>query len=351
MSLTSPRPRFWVLVADFLDEAAIETEILGDLADLTLAQAFDETALSPYLEPQGAGSDAQGPDAVLLFHDLKRLSAASFKRMTRCKVVVRAGVGFDNVDLDAANQAGIPVCNVPDYGTEEVADHALMLLLAVARRLIDCDRPLRQGRWNASFVHGAPRLRGKTLGLVGCGRIGTAMVLRAKPLGLRVMVHDPKAVRGLDKALGVERVETLAELAAQADFLSLHCPLDSSTYHLINHAIFSVMKPGAILINTARGPVVDETALLEALERGPLAGAGLDVLESEPPAAERLTALLNHPRVIVTPHVAFYSVEGYRELRHKAAHEVRRALLGQPLWNVVNAPQPRSGGELGWERP
>ncbi len=269
---------------------------------------------------------------LLVYHDIK-LTERALAALTRCKAVIRCGVGFDNVDLQAAGERGIVVCNVPDYGTEEVADHALMMLLAVARRLLPADRAIREGTWNVETVFGVPRLRGKTVGILGCGRIGTAMTLRCKALGMRVVFYDPYLPDGVDKALGVERVYQLEELLSQAAFLSLHCPLTTETYHIVNERTLARLPPGAYLINTARGGCVDLPSLLPALESGQLAYAALDVVEREPLDDERIR---HHPRVLLTPHTAFYSVEGFAEMRTKGALEARRVLLGERVRNPVN---------------
>ncbi len=317
--------RFTVLIADFLDETSIESAILDDIADLIMARATEEAQLGEYLTRA---------DAILLFHDLSILSELSFARAPRCRCVVRAGVGFNNVDVEAASRHGVVVCNVPDYGTEEVADHAIMFLLALARRLVISHQAIRGGTWDHRTAVGAPRLRGRTFGVVGCGRIGTAAALRARALGLDVVFYDPYLRQGMDKALGIRRVHRLDELLEQSDFVSLHCYLDASTRHLIDARTIARMRRGAMLINTARGPLVDETALLDALDSGQLSAAGLDVVEREPLEYERLR---NHPNVLLTPHTAFYSVEGYIELRTKTAEEVRRILLGESPRNPVNS--------------
>jgi phosphoglycerate dehydrogenase-like enzyme len=269
---------------------------------------------------------------LLVFHTIK-IGERTLSRLTRCKGIVRCGVGFDNVDIHAAGARGIVVCNVPDYGAEEVADHALMLLLATSRRLLPAHQALRDGTWDTSLVFGAPRLRGRTLGIVGCGRIGTAMALRGKALGLRVVVYDPYRPDGLDKALGIERVYTLEELLPQAHFLSLHCPLTRETRHVLNDRTLALLPQGAFVINTARGPCVDLPALVRALDGGRVAAAGLDVFEREPLDVEDVR---RHPRVVMTPHAAFYSAEGWIEMRTKGATEGRRLLLGEPVRNPVN---------------
>jgi C-terminal binding protein len=318
--------RFTVLIADFLDETSFESAVLGDLAQLVMARATEEAQLGEYL------ADA---DAILLFHDLSTLSELSFARAPRCRCVVRAGVGYNNVDVEAAARHGVVVCNVPDYGTEEVADHAIMFLLALVRRLVISHEEIRGGNWDYKTALGAPRLRGKTFGVVGCGRIGTAAALRAKAFGLDVVFFDPYLRQGMDKALGIRRAHKLDDLLEQSHFVSLHCYLDNTTRHLLNAQTIARMRRGAILINTARGPVVDESALLDALDSGHLYAAGLDVIEREPLDYDRLRA---HPRVLLTPHTAFYSVEGYAELRTKTAEEVKRILLGEAPRNPVNSP-------------
>jgi phosphoglycerate dehydrogenase-like enzyme len=318
--------RFTVLIADFLDETAIESAVLGDNAQVVMARATEESQLSGYL-PQA--------DAILLFHDISILGESSFAQAPRCRGVVRAGVGYNNIDIEAATRHGVIVCNVPDYGTEEVADHAIMFLLALARRLVPSHEAIRSRTWDYRTAVGTPRLRGKTFGIIGCGRIGTATALRAKALGLDIVFYDPFLRQGMDKALGIRRVYQLEDLLDQSHFVSLHCYLDAANHHLINERTIARMRPGSILINTARGPLVDEHALLDALDSGHVAAAGLDVVEREPLENERLR---QHPHVLLTPHTAFYSVEGYHELRTKTAEEARRILLCDPPRNPVNVP-------------
>lgn len=313
-----------VLIADFLDEAEVEAPILDGLAEITLARAWKEADLAD-LVPTA--------DAIILYHDIPRVGEDTFSLATRCRGLVRAGVGTNNVDLDAAAARGIVVCNVPDYGTEEVADHAILLLLAIARQLRPGDEAIRRGVWDFRTVIDTPRLRGKTLGLVGCGRIGTATAIRARAFGLDVVFYDPHVPPGYDKALGVRRADRLEDLLEQSLFVSLHCFLDDRSRHLIDAEALARMPRGGVLINTARGGVVDQEALVAALDSGHLLGAGLDVVEREPLDDERLR---DHPRVLLSPHSAFYSREGFVELRRKAAEEVRRLLTGQPLRCPVN---------------
>jgi D-3-phosphoglycerate dehydrogenase len=312
-----------VAVADFLTEAEIEQRVLDGIAEVRLLQTTDET------EVVRRAADAE---AILIFHEI-RLTERSLARLPRCKAVIRCGVGVDNIDLRAAGQQGIVVCNVPDYGTEEVADHALMLLLACARRLLPSHEAIRAGGWDLTQVHGAPRLRGQTLGVIGCGRIGTALALRAKALGMRVVAYDPYRPNGLDKALGIERCHRLEDLLPQAKFISLHCPLTRETHHLLNTETLALLPRGAYIINTARGPCIDLNALFAALVSGQVAYAGLDAIEREPLDDERIR---RHPRVVLTPHAAFYSVEGNEEMRTKSAQEAERVVRGEPVRNPVN---------------
>jgi phosphoglycerate dehydrogenase-like enzyme len=312
-----------VVITDHLAEAGVERAVLDPVAEVRLLQTDDEEVVAR------AGADA---DVLLVFHNI-RLGERALGALARCRAVVRCGVGFDNVDLEVAGRLGIVVCNVPDYGTEEVADHALLMLLATARRLVPAVQGVRAGGWDVRDAFGAPRLRGRTLGLVGCGRIGTALALRARALGLRVVFHDPYLPDGAEKALGVERVHSLDELLPRAEFLSLHCPLTAETHRLLNATTLARLPAGAYVINTARGGCIDLDALRAALDSGRVAYAALDVVEREPLADERLR---HHPRVLLTPHVAFYSVEGFSEMRTKGAWEARRALVGEPVRNPVN---------------
>jgi D-3-phosphoglycerate dehydrogenase len=315
--------RFLVAVTDYLAEAKYEEQVLGPVADLQLLETKDEG------EVVRRASDA---DALIVFHEI-RLTDASLRSLAKCRGIVRCGVGVDNVDLQAAGQRGIVVCNVPDYGTEEVADHALMLLLAVARRLLPADQSVRAGNWHPAVLFGAPRLRGRTLGLIGCGRIGTALALRAKALGMRILFYDPYKPDGYEKAIGVERCRRLDEMLRQSEFVSLHCPSTPQTHHILNAATLALLPEGAYVINTARGACIDLEALLGTMESGKVAYAALDVVEREPLDADRLR---QHPKVLLTPHAAFYSVEGYAEMRTKCAEEIRRMLTGEPVRNPVN---------------
>ncbi len=328
--------RHKVVITDFIT-GSLEPEqrVLGDLADVVALDAFSEDDLVGKVE------DA---DAIMLYHHLG-LGARTIERLQQCQLIVRCGVGFDNVDRACARACGIPVANVPDYGTEDVADTAIGMMLALTRGIHLLNSRLRRGTSPWLYTQAAPvqRLRGRVFGSVGLGRIGTAAALRAKALGMDVVYHDPYAPQGRDKSLGIRSVETLDELLAQAHVLSLHCPGSPETHHLINARTLARMARGSFLVNTSRGAVVDVLAVLEALGSGHLAGAAIDVLETEPPADDhpllRAWRDPNHPahdRLILNPHSAFYSEEGLLDMRVKGSQNCRRVLLGQAPYNVVN---------------
>jgi C-terminal binding protein len=325
-----------VVITDFIaDDLQPERSILGELAEVVALNAYSESELVGQIE---------SADAIMLYHHLA-LHRASIERLTRCRLIVRCGVGIDNVDHEFARRRGIAVANVPDYGTEEVADSAIGLMLALTRGIAPLNSRLRLGQAAWSYTLAAPlrRLRGRVFAIVGLGRIGTAAALRAKALGMEVVYYDPYRPDGTDKALGVRRAESLAELLAEAFVLSLHCPLTSQTERLIDGRALAQLPRGAYLVNTARGGIVDLPAVLAALANGHLAGAGLDVLPQEPPAPDdpllvawRDPSHPAHDRLILNPHAAFYSEEGLLDMRIKGAQACRKALLGLPIPNVVN---------------
>jgi C-terminal binding protein len=330
----SEKPR--VYITDFInDDLAVEREILGDLAEVRALGAEKEEQLA------GRMDDAA---CVMMYHFLT-VGAGTIARLQNCRLIIRCGVGIDNVDLEAARARGIPVCNVPDYGTEEVADSAIGALLVLARGTHLLNSALRDGSGVWSYTTAVPiyRLRGRTFAVVGMGRIGTAASHRAKALGMNVVFYDPYVPDGWERAHGVRRVESLQELLPQAQVLSLHCPLTPETRLMIQAEEIARMPRGSFLINTARGKVLDTTAIPPAIRSGQLAGAGIDVLACEPPpegdllvSAWRDPSDPCHHRVLLSPHAAFYCEEGLMDIRVKSAHACRRALLGEPLRNVVN---------------
>lgn len=328
--------KFKVVITDFISEPLTEeNRILGDIATVEALNGVHEEDLIGRIE------DA---DAVMMYHFLK-LTEKVISRLTKCKLIVRCGVGFDNVDRIYARSRGIPVANVPDYGTEEVADSALGLLLSLMRGIHFLNSRLQanRGEWTYNQVGTLHRLRGQTCGVVGIGRIGTAFALRAKALGFKVLFYDPYVPEGVDKALGLNRCESLEELLQHSNVVSMHCPLTPETKHMLNARTLRYLPKGAYVVNTSRGGVVDVPAVVEALREGHLAGAGIDVLEQEPPDSNSpvLQAWRNpddpaYDRLILNPHAAFYSHEGLLDMRIKGSENCRRVLQGKPPRNVVN---------------
>jgi len=289
--------------------------------------------------PEDVARAAADADALLVQY--ARVDDAALAALPRVRVVVRYGVGVDTIDVQAAARRGVWVANVPDYGTQEVADHALALLLALARGVVRQDREVRAGRWDVNAVRPLRRLSELTLGVVGLGRIGAALARKAHAVGFRVVGHDPRGLPDELRALGV-REAALDELWGAADAVSLHLPLTAETRHLLGEEALARLRPGALVVNTARGGLVDGAALLRALEDGRVGGAGLDVLEHEPPGeAER--ALVTHERVVATPHAAWYSEESELVMKTEAAREVVRVLRGERPRSPVNAPERPRG--------
>ena len=304
-------------------EASVERPFLDDVA-IVKTLWLDYTAPLP---PEVC--EAQ---ALILWHG-PLMTADVIAELKNCRAIIRNGVGFDSVDIAAAAKAGIPVCNVPDYGTEEVADHAIALILALYRQLFALHAEAQQLSWKIAVAPKMRRLRTQTLGIIGLGRIGTATALRAKAFGFRVVFYDPHVPSGTHKAIGVERVSSLEKLLAIADTVSIHCPLTPETRGMIGADEIARMKPGSFLVNTARGDIVRKAPVYAALRSGHLAGAGLDVIEDEPPRTAEEVAT---PNLIITCHAAFCSPEGMVEMRSTSARLARAAVLGEPVWNRVN---------------
>lgn len=264
-------------------------------------------------------------DADVVFNNFAPMNERTMRAMARGATVIRYGVGVDNVDLDAARRLGVHVCNVPDYGIEEVADHAAAMALSLSRKLGRYDAGVRAGEWKiGAMVEDVRSLSQSTVGLVGLGRIARALARRMQAFGAKVIAYDPY-VSAADGATMLP----LDDVIAQADILSLHVPLTRETRHMIGQAEITRMRKGAILINVSRGGLVDEIALADALSSGHLGGAGLDVFETEPLPAE--VQLRHAPNVIFSPHAAFFSDASVERLQRLAAEEGLRALNGEPL--------------------
>ena len=288
-------------------------------AELILAQVREEEELIR------VGKEADG-----LINQYALLTRRVFENLPKCKVVARYGVGVDSIDLRAATDLGIIIANVPDYCIDEVASHAVAMILTLTRKTAFFDRKVKSSQWD--FRQGTPihRIQGKTLGLIGCGKIGFEVAKRISAFGVMVMAFDPYIQRTGEKI----ELTDLETVLRKSDFISIHCPLNDSTQHLIGEQEFQKMERKPLLINTSRGPIVNEKALIQALEEGRISGAGLDVLETEPPDSKN--PMLKMENVIFSPHVGFYSEESISELKRRTARNVSDVLRGRWPGSVVN---------------
>ncbi|WP_170411681.1 C-terminal binding protein [Ruegeria arenilitoris] len=328
----SPRtdkPKVVITDYDFGD-VAVETEILEAAgAEVIALQAKRQEDLFDV-----------APHCAAMMNQYARIGKETITRMRNCEVIARYGVGVDIVDVGTATEKGILVTNVQNYCTEEVADHAIALWLTLARKLPDYDRATHAGVWQWQSGHPVYRLRGRTMGVVSLGKIGQAIVARAQSFGVTVIAYDPYLPREVAAKIGVELVSK-PELLARSDYILMQAPMTPNTHHFLSDAEFSVMKPGAILVNTGRGPTVDNKALFRALTEGHLAAAGLDDPEEEPAKRANWTPddnpLFTLPNVLVTPHAAYYSEESIHAARVTAATQVAKVLTGQNPDYTVNA--------------
>jgi D-3-phosphoglycerate dehydrogenase len=312
----------------------------ADRSPWLMPYAFEQEAIrraGGELVVDSCATDAEvieraGEAEVLFVASARPVTAALMDALPRCRLIARWSVGYDQIDVEAATARGIAVANAPTYCSEEVAEHAIALLLALARQLVWSHERMREGSWRplSGPVH---RLAGRTLGIVGCGRIGAKVAARALGLGLSVIAYDKYRSDEALRAIGVTP-RTFDEVLAEADYLSLHVPRTAETRHLIDAAALAALKPEAMLINTSRGPVIDEAALIESLSSGRLAGAGLDVFEEEPLDPD--SPLRSLERVILTPHVAAYSLESIEALRSEMCVTVADWIATGWSENVVN---------------
>ena len=325
----------------FLDQLgpdlSVERSILGSQAELFFLDVDCPADLK--------ASDCEAVDGLMVFRH--RITSDHLLRFPRLRALVRMGVGFDRIDLAAAARQGITVCNVPDYGTTEIADHAMALVLALRRGIIlhhDSQRRDPPAAWDAIETALIDRSKGQTFGILGLGRVGTAVALRANAFGFRVVFFDPYISNGTELALGIERARTVPDLLAISNVLSLNCLLSAETRGIIGEAELAQLPPHAIVINTARGALLDIDALEKLLKIGHVAGAGLDVLPVDPPGAEPPSLLRAYRRregwlegrVVFTPHVAYYSQKARHDMRVKSAETMNAALAGRPR-NVIVA--------------
>ena len=279
-------------------------------------------------------------DADGLLVQFAQINRRVIEALDKCRVISRYGIGVDMIDLDAATQRGLPVCNVPDFCMDEVSSHTIGFILALNRHLFAHHEHVRNGKWGKQPLTDPPaRLAGQVLGVVGLGHIGSIVVRKAACLGLQVLGSDPYVTADEARAAGCELVG-LTELLRRADYVTLHCPLNPETFHLIGTEQFASMKPTAFLINMARGPIVDQAALYRALVDGTIAGAALDVLEQEPPAPDE--PLLQLDNVLITPHTSSWSAQSIVQLRRDTARNVVAFFKGETPRSVVNVKG------LGW---
>jgi len=315
--------RFFVAVADSVFPNL-------DPAKAVLSEIGAELELAADSSPESVMKLAADADAVLVTY--AKINADMIRQMKKVRIISRFGIGVDNVDLDAATQKGIVVTKVPDYCIDEVSDHAMALLLSAVRKIPMATDQVHGGTWKMPNFVPIHRLRGSVLGLVGFGRIPQLVAPKAKAFGMRVIAFDPYVPPEVFQNIGVERVE-LDELLTIADYVSIHSPLTPETKGMFNEAAFRKMKKGTYVVNTARGPIIDEAALAAAIDSGHIAGAALDVMTNEPPTGSPLIGKRN---VIITPHTSFYSEESLVELQTKASQEVANVLMGKPPRNPVN---------------
>ncbi|HEX3710139.1 MAG TPA: C-terminal binding protein [Pseudolabrys sp.] len=286
---------------------------------------------------KSAGADdilsiARDADAILVTY--AKLTRDILMQLMRCRAIGRFGLGVDNIDLPTAKEKGIAVNYVPDYCIREVSDHAMSLLLALIRKIPLSNKLVQSGRWEMPAVVPIRRIEGTVLGLVGFGNIPRLVAPKAQAFGIKVIAFDPYAKSEVFKAAKVESVD-FDTLLGTSDYISVHAPLLPATRGLMNAAAFAKMKKGAYLVNTARGPLIDEQALIAALDAGQIGGAGLDVVAVEPPAKD--SPLLGRDNVIISPHTAFYSIEALNELQTKCASDVARVLSGQKATYPISA--------------
>uniref|UniRef100_A0A8C9RBZ1 C-terminal-binding protein 2 n=1 Tax=Scleropages formosus TaxID=113540 RepID=A0A8C9RBZ1_SCLFO len=327
-------PRPLVALLDGRD-CTVEMPILKDLATVAFCDAQSTQEIHEKVLNEAVGA--------MMYHTIT-LTREDLEKFKALRIIIRIGSGYDNIDIKAAGELGIAVCNIPSAAVEETADSTMCHILNLYRRNTWLYQALREGTRVQSVeqirevASGAARIRGETLGLIGFGRSGQAVAVRAKVFGFNVIFYDPYLQDGLERSLGVQRVYTLQDLLYQSDCVSLHCNLNEHNHHLINDFTIKQMRQGAFLVNTARGGLVDEKALAQALKEGRIRGAALDVHESEPFSFSQ-GPLKDAPNLICTPHTAWYSEQASLEMREAAATEVRRAITGRipdSLRNCVN---------------
>ena len=316
-----------------------------DDIDIERATAPPGTEFDVFDDAQAVTEAAWTSADAIITYRASRVVTSKMQALSNCRIIIRGGVGFDGLDLEEFGNRGVVVSNVPDYGTTEVADHAIAMFLALRRGITSYHDKLRadpEGNWHYSHAPLIARLRGVRFGIVGLGRIGTAAARRAQAFDQEVVFYDPLLPMGADLATGFTRADTLEEVLEICDAVSLHTPLTDATREMINARTLAHMKQGALLINTSRGPVIEIDAVHDALKSGHLAGAGLDVLPTEPPPDHPLIRAYTagedwlEGRLILSPHSAFFSIPGQADVRRKATEQIVAYLQNGELRNCVN---------------
>lgn len=311
-------------VVAFAGECPYEKEVLSQFDDvefITVAAKTEEEII------------ANARDAEVVLFGSSRMTENVIHSLEKCKLMIRYGIGYDTVDTVAAAKRGIFVCNSPNYGVLDVAEHALSLILAVSKKIVPMHKRVEAGLWGAGKGVKGVRLAGKTIGIVGFGNIGKALCKMAVGLSMDPVVYDPFVTEEAAAAHGARKVE-LDELLAIADVVSLHLPLNEKTHHMFDKALLSKMKPGAILVNTSRGPIVNEKELVDALEEGIIAGVGLDVFEHEKSELDK--RLITSDRAVLTPHVAWNTDIASTAVHEEVCDNVVRYLKGERPHSIVN---------------
>jgi D-3-phosphoglycerate dehydrogenase len=306
------RPGVKIVITDhrFKDVEQERRAVEAAGGELVVGQATEEQQAAQLCEDADGVLTARAP-----------ITKRVIEAMTRCRIIVRYGIGVETVDIAAATERGIMVANVPDYCVDEVSDHALTLLLMLSRQMIPSIALAREEKWLIAKMPAMHRVRGRICGLVGCGQIGSLLAGKVRALGMQVMIYDPYLSESRCREMGAELV-SFERVLAESDFISLHAPLNEQTRNLFGEAAFAKIKRTAFLINTARGGLIDEAALIAALDAETIAGAGLDVVESETAITPVRMALVNHPKIVVTAHTAWLSEEARASLQAKAVAQV-----------------------------
>jgi len=316
--------RFKIVVTDYdFLSVEIEREILNRVdADLVEAINTEEKHLM---------EATQDADGILV--QRAPITRRIIQNLKKCKIISRYAVGLDRIDVEEATKKGIFVTNVPDYCVQEVSDHALSLILCCARRIALLDREVKSGIWEPHSAKGTPRLKGQVLGLIGFGNVARILSVKAETIGFRILTYDPYVKSSIFAKYQVKQ-SSFEDILKESDFISLHIPLTEETKNIIGEREFKMMKRSCFFINTARGKLVDQKAFIDALKKGQIAGAGIDVVEQEPP--DPLNPLLKMKNVVVTPHVAYYSDVSEKELQQKAAEQIALVLNGKMPKYLVN---------------